>query len=75
MHTHGHGIITIKCFDEHVGGGQKRGHMHGETYHDMRIMSVSMGLSGMGRLAASRYSPMSEVCAPRYLAGLVSTHG
>ena len=23
----------------------------------------------------SRYSPMSEVCAPRYLAGLVSTHG
>ena len=21
------------------------------------------------------YSPMSEVCAPRYLAGLVSTHG
>ena len=23
----------------------------------------------------SRYSPMSEVFAPRYLAGLVSTHG
>ena len=22
-----------------------------------------------------RYSPMSEVCAPRYLAGLMSTHG
>ena len=23
----------------------------------------------------SRYSPMSEVCTPRYLAGFVSTHG
>ena len=49
--------------------------MHGETYQDMRILSVSMGMSGMGRLAASGYPPMSEVCAPRYLAGLVSTHG
>ena len=32
-----------------------------------RVFWISRGLS--------RYSPMSEVFAPRYLAGLVSTHG
>ena len=32
-----------------------------------RVFRISRGLS--------RYSPMSEVFAPRYLAGLVSTHG
>ena len=32
-----------------------------------RVFRISKGLS--------RYSPMSEVFAPRYLAGLVSTHG
>ena len=32
------------------------------------------GSSGFAR-CISRYSPMSEVFAPRYLAGLASTHG
>ena len=32
------------------------------------------GFLGIAR-GLSRHSPMSEVCAPRHLAGLVSTHG
>ena len=37
------------------------------SLHLAKTISISRGLS--------RYSPMSEVFAPRYLAGLVSTHG
>ena len=43
----------------------------------LQSLAMSYSLCWVFRIARglSRYSPMSEVCAPRCLTGLVSTHG
>ena len=56
---------------------------HDQTRPNAAADHCSMGGSSKGSYmptqstarGLSRYSPMSEVFAPRYLAGLVSTHG